>query len=98
MCMLHTRAAPELLAEPMHIQLIVVAAPNGGIVGTSVYVHGVGQGMVAASCLHHLQWSIKFNSVNQFIFSFFGTQPYFTRRCRGHVAPSMRACMQLLID
>ena len=41
----------------MHIKLVVVAAPDGGIVGPSVDVHCMGQGVVAASSLHHRRFS-----------------------------------------
>ena len=51
---------PEILAQAMHIKLVVVAAPNGGVVGPSVDVHCMGQGMVAASSLHHLQRSAAY--------------------------------------
>ncbi len=44
----------------MHIKLVVVAAPDGGVVGPSVDVHCMGQGMVAASSLHHLQRSAAY--------------------------------------
>ena len=45
---------PELLAQAMHIKLVVVAAPDGGVVGPSVDVHCMGQGVVTTSSLHHL--------------------------------------------
>ncbi len=41
----------------MHIKLVVVAAPDGGVVGPSVDVHCMGQGVIATSSLHHLQRS-----------------------------------------
>jgi hypothetical protein len=53
---------PELLAQAMHIKLVVVAAPDGGIVGPSVDVHCMGQGMVAASSLHHLHRSAAYEA------------------------------------
>jgi hypothetical protein len=50
---------PELLAQAMHIKLVVVAAPDGGVVSPSVDVHCMGQGMIAASSLHHLHRSAE---------------------------------------
>ena len=41
----------------MHIQLIVVVAPDGRIVCTPVDVHHMGQGVIAATSLDHLQSS-----------------------------------------
>ncbi len=38
----------------MQIKLVVVAAPDGGVVGPSVDVHCMGQGGDAASSLHNL--------------------------------------------
>ena len=51
---------PELLAQAMHIKLVVVAAPDGGIVGPSVDVHCMGQGVITTSSLHHLQSSAAY--------------------------------------
>ncbi|KAA6425592.1 MAG: hypothetical protein FRX49_04489 [Trebouxia sp. A1-2] len=51
---------PEILAQAMHIKLVVVVAPDGGIVGPFVDVHCMGQGMIATSSLHHLQRSAAY--------------------------------------
>ena len=51
---------PELLAQAMHIKLVVVAAPDGDVVGPSVDVHCMGQGVIATSSLHHLQRSAAY--------------------------------------
>ncbi len=53
---------PELLAQAMHIKLVVVAAPDGGVVSPSVDVHCMGQGMIAASSLHHLHRSAEYEA------------------------------------
>ena len=45
-----------LFAQAMHIQLIVVVTPDGCIVGAPVYVHHVGQGMIATTSLHYLHY------------------------------------------
>lgn len=50
----------------MYIQLIVIVAPDGGIVGTPVDVHHMCEGVVATTSLHNLHlWGCGLNGIAQ---------------------------------